>query len=167
MLQKLVTLTGLGALVLLGASVAVAQPVGPPDEGPGPRGIRGPGRVLGLSEEQQAAAREIFEQQRPQRQALHEAMRENRKALHELLESGADPCTVGEIVVEGHALEERARALREESKKALSGLLNEEQKSRLETLEAARDILGPKGRPGMEGPRGGGWGPPGGGPDWE
>ena len=167
MTQKLISLAGLGALVLLGASGAAAQSWGP-GEGGGPRGFRGPARVLDLTEDQQAAAREIFEQQRPERQALREEMRENREALREALESGtAEPCTVGEIVMEGHALKERGRALREESKKALTGLLNEEQKSKLETLEAARELTGRKGRPGTRGPRGGGWGPPGGGPDWE
>ncbi len=167
MTQKLISLAGLGALVLLGGSGAAAQSWGP-DEGGGPRGFRGPARVLDLTEDQQAAAREMFEQQRPVREALREEMRENRKALRESLESGtADPCTVGEIVMEGHALRERGRALREESKKALTGLLNEEQKQKLETLEAARALIEAKGRDGRRGPRGGGWGPPGGGPDWE
>lgn len=168
MAQKLISLAGLGALVLLGAPGAAAQSFGPGEGGHGPRGFRGPALVLDLTEEQQAAAREIFEQQRPERQALREEMRENRKELRDSLESGeADPCTVGEIVMEGHALKERSRALREESKKALTGLLNEEQKSKLETLEAARELIGPKGGRGMRGPRGDGWGPPGGGPDWE
>ena len=168
MQQKLITLVGLGTLVLLGSSGAAAQPFDRGEGGPGPKGFRGPARALDLTEEQQAAAREIFEQQRPQRQALREEMRENRQALRGSLESGgADPCTVGEIVMEGHALKERGRALREESKKAFAGLLNEEQKSKLEILEAARELTGPRGRRGMRGPRGGGWGPPEGAPDWE
>ena len=168
MAQKLISLAGLGALVLFGASGVAAQSFDPGEGDRGPRGFRGPARVLDLSEEQQAAARAIFEQQRPERQALREEMRENRKALRDSLESGeVDSCTVGEIVMEGHALKERGRALREESKKAFAGLLNEEQKSKLETLEAARELTGRKGHPGTRGPRGGGWGPPGGGPDWE
>jgi Spy/CpxP family protein refolding chaperone len=168
MQKKLITLVGLSALLALGASGAAAQPFGPGDGGRGPRGFRGPGRVLNLTEDQQAAARDIFEQRRPEMEALHEQMRENREALRDSLESGeADPCTVGELVVEGHALKEQGRALREESKEAFAGLLNEEQKSKLETLEAARELTGRKGRPGTRGPRGGDWGPPGGGPDWE
>ena len=168
MQQKLITLVGLGALVLLGATGAAAQPFGPGEGGHGQRGFRGPARVLDLTEEQQAAAREVFEQRRPEREALHEEMRANRKALRDALESAeADPCTVGEIVMEGHALEKRGRALREESKTAFAGLLNEEQKGKLETLEAARELTGPKGGRGMRGPRDGGWGPPGGGPDWD
>jgi Spy/CpxP family protein refolding chaperone len=166
--QKLITLASLGALILLGTSGAWAQPFDRGEGGPGPRGLRGPARVLDLTEEQQAAAREILQSQRPERQALREEMRENRKALREALESGvADPCTVGEIVMEGHALREKGRALQEESKEAIAGLLSEEQKQKLETLEAARELTGRKGRPGTRGPRGGGWGPPGGGPDWE
>jgi Spy/CpxP family protein refolding chaperone len=168
MSQKLISLVGLGALILLGPAGAVAQPFDRGEGGPGPRGFRGPARVLDLSEEQQAAAREIFEQRRPEREALREEMRENREALRASLESGdADPCTVGQIMMEGHALKERGRALREESTRALAGLLNEEQKSKLETLEAARALTGPKAGRGMRGPSGGGWGPPEGGPDWE
>ena len=88
MQQKLITLVGLGALVLLGASGAAAQPFGPGEGGRGPGGFRGPARFLDLTEEQQAAAREVFEQRRPEREALHEEMRENRKALRDSLESG-------------------------------------------------------------------------------
>ena len=118
MQSKLISLAGLGALVLLGASGAAAQSWGP-GEGGGPRGLRGPARVLDLTEDQEAAAREICQQRRPERQALREEMRENREALREAMESGtAEPCTVGEIVMEGHALKEKGRALREESKKA-------------------------------------------------
>jgi len=166
--HKLITLASLGALAFLGASSSAAQSFGPEEGGPGPRGLRGPARVLDLTDEQQAAAREILQQQRPERQALREEMRENREALREALETdAAEPCAVGEIVMEGHALKERGRALREESREAFAGLLNEEQRSKLETLEAARELTGRKGRPGTRGPRGGGWGPPGGGPDWE
>ncbi|MCG6926076.1 MAG: Spy/CpxP family protein refolding chaperone [Acidobacteria bacterium] len=168
MLQKLVTVVGIGALVGLGASRATAQPFGPGRGDHGPRGFRGPAGVLDLTEEQQAGARDIFERQRPEMEALREQMRENRKALRDSLESGgADPCVVGEIVLEGHALQEKGRALRERSREAFAGLLNAEQKKSLETLEAARALVGPNGRGDMMGPRGDGWGPPGGGPDWE
>jgi len=160
MQKKLITLVGLGAAALLGASGAAAQPFGPGEGGPGPRGFRGPGRILDLTEEQQVAAREIFEQRRPQMEALHEDLRENRKALRDSLESGdPDPTLVGELVIEGHALRERGRALREESKKALEAILDDEQKGKLETLEAARELLGPGGRRGTMGKRGSGWGP--------
>jgi Spy/CpxP family protein refolding chaperone len=168
MQRKLICLVGLGAVVLLGASDAAAQPLGPGEGGPGRMGLDGPARVLNLTEGQRAAAREIFEHQRPEREALHAEMRENRRALRDALESGAaDPCVVGEIVIEGEALRQRGRALSEESKKAFAGLLDEEQRKKLETLEAARALLGPLPGPGMRGPGGGGWGPPEGGPDQE
>lgn len=162
MQQKLITLIGLGAAVLLGASGAAAQPFDPGEDGPGPRGFRGPGRFLELTEEQQAAARDIFERRRPEMQALHEQMRENRTLLRESLESGnPDPTAVGELVIEGHALRQKSRTLREDSKAAFEGLLTPDQKRKLEMLEAARAAGGPKGRPGMMGSRDGGWGPPG------
>jgi Spy/CpxP family protein refolding chaperone len=160
MQKGLITLIGLGAAVLLGASGAAAQPFGPGEGGPGSRGFRGPGRILDLTEDQQVAAREIFEQRRPQMEALHEDLRENRRALRDSLESGnPDATLIGELVIEGHALRERGRTLREESKKALEAILNDEQKRKLETLEAARELVGPGGRRGMMGKRGGGWGP--------
>jgi Spy/CpxP family protein refolding chaperone len=164
MQQKLITLIGVGAVALLGASGAVAQPFGPGDGERGPRGFRGPGRFLELTEEQQAAARELREQRRPEMEALRDQLRENRTLLRESLESGSpDPTAVGELVIEGHALRQKGRALREESKEAFEGLLTSEQKRKLELLEAARIAGGPRGRRGMMGRRGGGWGPPGGG----
>jgi len=169
MRQQLIILVG--AAALLGASGAMAQEFGPGEGGHGRGGFRGPGRFLELTESQQASAREIFEQQRPQREALHEEMRANRTALHESLEGDyPDPTLVGELVIEGHALKKRSRGLRAESMKALKSILSDEQKLKLEMLEAAR---GSKGRGGMRGPggpmgrHGGGWGPPGRGPEPE
>ena len=164
--QKLTTLFGLGAVALLGASNAAAQPFGPGEGDRGPRGLRGPARFLELTEQQQAAARDIFEQRRPEMEALREQMRENRTLLRESLESGnPDPISVGKLVIQGHALRQQGRALREESKSAFEGLLTPDQKRKLEMLEAARAAGGPKGRPGsMGGMHGGGWGPGAGGP---
>jgi Spy/CpxP family protein refolding chaperone len=161
--KTLLTLIGLGATAVLSASAATAQqPFGPGEGGHGPGGLRGPARILDLTEEQQAAARAIFEQGRPRMEALHEQMRENREALRDALESDPpDPFVVGELVIEGHSLQEQGRAVREESKEAFARILNAEQKSKLETLEAARALTAPKGRRGMRGPHGGDWGPPG------
>jgi Spy/CpxP family protein refolding chaperone len=141
--------------LLVGAPGALAQPPGPGDEGPGPGAFRGPARFLELTEEQQEAARRIFEQQRPEMQALHEQMRENQELLREALESGnPDPTSVGELVIEGHALKEKGRALHQESKEAFERLLTPEQKRKLEMLEAARAVGGPPGPRGMRGPEG-------------
>ena len=74
-------------------------------------------------------ARDLFEQRRPEMAALHEQMRENRALLRESLESGSpNPTDVGELVIEGHALRQKGRALREESKEAFEGLLTPYQK---------------------------------------
>jgi len=160
MQQQLVTLVG--AVALLGASGAMAQELSPGEGRHGRGGFRGPGRFLELTEDQQAAAREVFEQRRPQVQALHERLRQNRQLLRESLESGSpDATAVGELVIEGHALKKRGRALRQESKEAFESLLTPEQHRRLEMLEAARAAAGPKGahgmgrRRGMAGPHGG------------
>ncbi len=168
MQQKIITLVGLGAVALLGTWGAIAQELGSGEGRHGPGGFRGPGRFLELTEDQQAAAREIFEGQRPQREALHQEMRENRQLVRESLESDQpDALLVGELMIEGQALKKRSRALREESKKALESILSDEQKQKLELFESMR---GPKGHHGMMGPggmrgrHGGRWGPPGRGP---
>jgi protein CpxP len=143
------------AALLVGAPGALAQPFGPGEEGPGPGAFRGPGRFLELSEEQQEAARRIFEQQRPEMEALHEQMRENREQLRKAFEGGnPDPMSVGELVIEDHALKEKGRALHEQSKEAFEMLLTPEQKRKLEMLEAARAVGGPPGPRGVRGPGG-------------
>ena len=168
---NLTTVVGIvGAALLIGPSGAGAQPFGPEEDGPGGGHFRGPGRFLELTEDQQEAARQIFEQRRPEMRALHEQMRENRKLLRDALESGADPASVGQLVIDTHALKEKGRAMREESKEAFEGLLTPEQKLKLEMLEAARAVSGSRGSRGKMGPRSGasgfhGMGPRGG--EWD
>jgi Spy/CpxP family protein refolding chaperone len=165
MQKKLTTLVGLGAVTLLGALGAIAQDSGPRHRGHGPEGFRGAGRVLDLTEDQQAAAREIFERQRPEREALRAETRENRAALRESLESEQpDPLLVGELMIEGKALRGRSQALRDVSKQALASILDDEQKQKLELLEAMRGEKGPHGRHGR---RGSGRGPRGPSPEAE
>lgn len=143
------------AALLVGAAGAFAQALGPGEGGPGLEGPPAAGRFLELTEEQRDALRHAFEQRRPEVEALHEQMRENRKLLRDALESGnPDATSVGELVIEGHALQERGRALREESKAALEDLLTPEQKRKLELLEAARAAGGFRGPSERMGPRG-------------
>jgi len=157
MRHTLITLIGLGVVALLGVPEAVAQPAGPREGRLGPGGFEGPARFLELTEKQQAVAREAFERQRPAMREIHQALRENREAQRQALEGESpDPFVVGELVIEGHALHEQARALRKESKKSLEAVLTPEQKQKLEALEAVRGFFGPRG---MGRPRGGGPGP--------
>jgi len=160
------TLGGSAAL-LLGGSLVVAQPSGPGREGPPDAPPGGPplgraARVLELTEQQQEAARQMFEQGRPQMEALHKEMCENRAQLEEALESGqADPTAVGELVIAGHSLRKEEQRLREDSKAAFESLLTPEQRLKLQALEAVREDMGPRGpRPGPGAPPGA-WGPPG------
>jgi Spy/CpxP family protein refolding chaperone len=169
MVHRLTSLLGAGALVLLGTSGAAAQPLGPGPGGPGPKGVPVPAHALDLTPEQQEAAREIFEQQRPAVDALREQMRANRAELFQSVAGGEpEPCTIGEIVMEGHALKQKERALQEELKKAFARILTEEQRKKFEIIEMARELAGSGPGPGPGGgPRGDGHGPSGGGPDWE
>jgi Spy/CpxP family protein refolding chaperone len=165
MQQKLITLIGLGVVTLLVAPGATAQPWGPGEGRRGPGGPGGPARFLELTEEQQAVAREAFEQQRPAMREIREKLRENREARREALETETpDPFAVGELVIEGHALQVQARALRDESKRALEAVLTPEQKQKLEALEAVRGFGGPRGPGGRRG--GGERGPRGPGDGW-
>lgn len=171
MRQEFITLLSLGTAALLGASGAIAQSAGPGEGRHGPGGFRGPARFLELTEDQQAAARRIFEGQRPERQALRDQMRETQAALHESLESEQpDALLVGELAIQRHALGKQSRGLRDESMKALKNILNDEQKLKLEIFESVRGSKGGPGRMGhggTRGRRGGGWGPPGPGPEPE
>jgi Spy/CpxP family protein refolding chaperone len=154
---------GLAGALLLVASMAWAQSPAPGEERFGGEGRRrGPGgpagaaRFLDLTEEQKAAAREIFERQRPEMEVLHEALRENREAQREALEvDHPDPLTVGELAIERHALRQEAQARREEAKKAFEAVLTPEQRQKLEALEAVRGSMGPRGPRGPWGRRGG------------
>lgn len=159
MRQTLITLTGLALAGLVAAPAATAQARHRGEGGAGRH--HGMARALDLTEEQRATAREIFEQQRPEREALRAEMQENRSALDEALESEQpDALLVGELMIESKALRARGRALREQSKHALEGVLTEEQKQKLELLEDMR----PRGRRGKAGREGLGRRGPGAGP---
>jgi Spy/CpxP family protein refolding chaperone len=157
--------SGLAVALLVAGSLAGAQPPAP--DGPagwGPGGPRGLARVLGLTDEQKAQVRKVFEQYRPRMQALREQTRDVRTRLQEALANPQpDPTTVGEIVIEEHQLRAKGRALREEIEKAIDGFLTPEQRSKQAILEEARSLRGFGGRPPM-GPDGPGTGP-GDGPD--
>ena len=152
MQQRIAILIGVVAVALVAVSGVVAQNPGPGHDGRGPRGFGGMARALELTEDQQAAAREIFDAQRPEREALHEEMRENRSALREALESAPpDALLVGELVIQGEALKARGRALRDQSREALEDVLSDEQKQKLDLLEAMDGGWGRGGRTGRRG----------------
>jgi Spy/CpxP family protein refolding chaperone len=158
--SRLATATGgLAVALLVGGSIAGAQPPAP--DGPGGWGPDRPrrlARILDLTDAQKAQLKTLLEQYRPQMQALREQTRDNRARLREALASPQpDPTTVGEMVIEEHALREKGRALREEVEKAIQGFLTPEQKRKQAILEQARTLLGPGRRPPM-GPDGPGRG---------
>ena len=159
------TMTTFGVAALwLGASMAGAQPAeGPGKGGPGRFMADRMGRALNLSDEQKASFQKALEQQRPQMQALHQQLRDNHQKLDDALKGdNPDPASVGQLVIQGHALMKRGGALREQAKQALRGLLTPEQQTKFDALESLREEggFGPGGPGG--GPRGfghrGGWG---------
>jgi Spy/CpxP family protein refolding chaperone len=137
--------------VLLGATVASAQPPG--REGARARrpGMQAAADYLGLTDQQKAAFEQLREKQRPQMQALREQMRDNGKALREALEGESpDPTRVGELVIAGHQLRAKGRALRDEADKQLRAVLTPDQQVKFDAMKALRAERGPMG-PGMMG----------------
>lgn len=164
--SRLTTATGgLAMALLVGGSIAGAQPPAP--DGPGGRGPDGPrrlARILDLTDTQKEQLKTVLEQYRPQMQALRDETRDNRARLREALASPQpDPTTVGEIVIEEHDLRGKSRALHEEVEKAIQSFLTPEQQSKQAILQEARRLRG-RGGPFPMGPGGPGMGP-GDGPD--
>lgn len=153
---------GLGAALLLSATVSAAQP----PEAPGGQGHPGRNhdrvaRYLDLSEQQQAQLRQLFEKQQPQLKALHERLRENGQQMREALDSpNPDPAGVGELAIQGHRLREEARQRREAADKVFRALLTPAQQVK---FDAMKELMGNRGAgPGRDGHGfgGPGFGPP-------
>jgi Spy/CpxP family protein refolding chaperone len=157
---KAITMPGLAA-VLAFASLAAAQPAGGRG-GWGPGGADARADYLKLSEPQRAQAKELFEKQRPQLAALHQSLRDNRQKVEEALAAPTpDPTAVGELVIEGHRLQQQSKQLRDQADKALRALLTPEQQVKFDAMRALREERGPMGPLG----HGRGFGPMGAGPD--
>jgi Spy/CpxP family protein refolding chaperone len=137
---------GLGAMSLLVATVAVAQPAGPAAQrGRGPR-FDGPARYLGLTEQQKSSFEKIRQQQQPEMKTLRDEMRDNDQRLRDALQAASpDPTTVGELAIEGHQLGEKMRALRGQTQKQLRAILTPEQQVKFDAMMALRGKEGPMG----------------------
>jgi Spy/CpxP family protein refolding chaperone len=143
-MKRHVARTAIGlAAALAGAGLARAQPVFEPDHPSGRGPMLGPGRmaVLGLTEQQQQQARQLFEASRPKMEALFLKMHENRQALEEAAGAESPDLTrVGELYLDGRRLREEGRAQRERMDEALRALLTPEQIRKLDLLETARAV---------------------------
>ncbi len=149
------------ALLALLPLAAFAEPgFGHRDRGPG-RAFLPPPDYLDLTDEQREAAEAIRDSVRTEM----EATRDQRHALHEQLRAAldsADPdaATVGQLVIDMHALRAQSRAVMEDAESRFAALLDAEQLEKWENFKELRENRrGPRHRGGHGPRRGGEYGP--------
>jgi Spy/CpxP family protein refolding chaperone len=133
-----------GAVAIVVAAVASALAI---PEGMGPRGRdrgRDGGREtrlaerLGLTEEQRAAWKSLHEEHEAEMEPLRQEGRELHERLQAEMKTGnPDSAAVGTAFLELRKHREKLEASRKAFETRLSGILDEEQKTRFETLKAA------------------------------
>ncbi len=139
---------GVAALALCsaaGAGTAVAST----DEPGGARAAwraRGGQRLaqyLGLNEQQQAQWKALHQQQRERMKPLMEEGRTLRQQLRQALDAAQpDPRAVGQATIALKAHRDKVRTERQQFREQLAGLLDPQQKQKLEALEQARRMMG-------------------------
>lgn len=143
----------IAAALLLATAAAGAQPGQfrhDRDERRGHRGERLT-QELGLSDSQQAAAKQLHEQLRETMKPLHEEQRALHEQVETALEQGADAATVGNLVITAHQKRQAMRAAREEYEADFAALLTPEQLAKYETLKEKRESF--RGKRHGRGPR--------------
>ncbi len=119
----------------------------------GPDGPGGPGRpfldgrrladYLGLSDEQRASARQIFEAQRDKVRPLMDEQRALREQLDGLLDDpGATDAALGQLVKQLHANRQALATAHQELESQLASILDEGQKAKLKELHDVMSGLG-------------------------
>jgi len=129
---------------------------GPGASGPRPAAFRGPGRAgsrgfigprrladyLELTDEQRDSARKLFEAQRGKVRPLMERQRELRGDLDALLDdANASDTAVGQLVKELRGNRQAMKTAREELRGQLAGILDANQKAKLEQLRSVMEGL--------------------------
>ncbi len=148
------------ALALGLATAAVAQP--PEGREFGRRGSGGPGdhgritRYLDLSQDQRQQLEGFAQEMRTSVEPLRQQQRELREQRRGALEA-QDPCALGEAELASHALRTQGKVVRDAFNANLESILTDDQKQKLEMMEAARAV----GERGRRGPRGRGHRPQG------
>ena len=175
MISKRIALAA-AALMTAGVAVTLAQPPADPmelggfehaalfaDAGPGgpggPPGFGGPGHrgpahdprrladYLDHTDEQRAAARQLFERQRDQVRPIFEQQRGLREQLETTLDDpAATDAALGQLVKQLHANRQAMQAARKELRAQLTALLDPAQKAKLDQLEAVMQELRASGK---------------------
>ena len=99
--------------------------------------------VLSLSDDQIHALGEFLQARGEALRPAAEELQRHQQALEQQLQA-ADPdaATVGRLAIEMKRLQEQIQHTLEESNKALDGILNEEQRTRLEQIRGAAGACG-------------------------
>jgi Spy/CpxP family protein refolding chaperone len=111
-------------------------------------------RMLDLSQEQQAAAKQLQEQHRTAVEPLVKDAAALRREVREALEAGGtDAAAIGEKVIAAHGLMAQVRESREDLEARFEALLTPEQRQTFETLKKARERMrASRGKRGHRGP---------------
>lgn len=127
-MKRILTLA-LCAVLMLGATVLLAQPGFHHRGGPGKGGHADfLARALDLTDEQKAAAKEIHEGVEAKSEPLTEQHREQMEEIHALLDSAnPDATQIGQKMIAAHATRQQLKALHQETMAKFSALLNAEQ----------------------------------------
>jgi len=143
--RKIAAGTLLGGGILLasaaGVSIATAQ-TSTGTSAPAPAGPHGwgPGRMyskLGLTAEQQASIKSIFETAKPQMKTLHEQMKANHLKLSQTSPDDPNyPAVVSEVAAANATLASQRTTQSENIRSKINALLTPEQKTQLAALQA-------------------------------
>ena len=132
------------AVLSLGTAAGTGWALAAPDQdGAGaPWRARGRDRLsqyLGLSEQQQAQWKTMREQQREQMKPLRDEGRALRQKLQQALgATQPDPQAVGQATIALSAHREKVRAQRDQFRQQLAGILDPQQKQKLDALRQMR-----------------------------
>lgn len=122
-------------------AVAVTFPIALMAQEPPPIAIVA--HVLSLSDDQIHALGEFLQARGEALRPAAEELQKHQQALAEQLNAAdPDPATVGRLAIEMKRLQEQVQHALEESNKALDGILNDEQRTRLEQIRGAAGACG-------------------------
>lgn len=126
--------------LLLAFAVPIAAQTPPPDGGPPPEYVLR--EVLGLSDQQLAAFRDLAQARASAAEALRRQIEDPQRALADALSiPSPDPATVGPLVISINSLQKQLGQIEAGFRNGLLGLLSDEQKSKLGFIQSVEAAL--------------------------
>jgi Spy/CpxP family protein refolding chaperone len=141
------------AAALITAGAAVAQPghfhggfshggfdrAGMPGAGMSERGVEKLTKALDLSSSQQTAWQQLRDQLKATVQPLFAAARQKHEAIRTGLDANADAATLGNLMIEAHAIGKQIRAAHDKYEQDFTALLTTEQATKYDAIRQQRD----------------------------